>query len=242
MACSACECENIKYSCSSNGVPTFNIGKCQFPEAMSMELNVTSRNDCLFYSTWCQAYNDTITRNGIIDCYDRQSVLNDLVNGTYILQRGEDEEVFSYGFHKPNDQGNTGQFTCGYGTSFAPSEIKISAVAARCYSKLPFQEEATQYDPWGNTGYLSLQFPGIHLCPSIIPDKYGSPQSENPGCNDMCVTYITNQPISCKGSVTFILSSLQGCVFRSFQIAQDHIGYNNQYTMYQTSITLTPLS
>lgn len=235
MSC-VCPCENIKFGCASNE-PEFTIGKCVFPSAMSLDLNIQSRSDCLFYKSQCETGTEVGARYGYVDCYDRQAKLDAFVNGTYILTRTGAEDVFSYRFSyepEPIDVFNC-HGTCSNCHSDA---VIITATATRCINPVvPYGAQKPQYNSYGLTGYLSITYPTRHKYPSTFPTIISHTNNGVFIFGTEQIIYSTNDPIPCSGAVSFILSFGAG----DFGLAQDITARNNQTTIYQPTITLTPV-
>lgn len=231
MSC-LCECERIKFSC---GVPTpdFTMGKCVYPEAFSIELNLQSRDDCLGYDTHCFPPNYPGAFDGFIDCGDRNEVLNNLVNGTYILTRVADENTFSYRFIQQNSVCLPMPLICGNDLNFSCNPIYnnfilINASANRCSKS-----------PDGITAELNLQLPGWHTNPFDISNFPYTTQT-NFNAATITLRYISNQPISCDGPVSFVLSN--NPPVGPGQFPQDLLGINAANTIFQSQITITPIT
>ncbi len=236
MSCN-CKCENIQFGCGIT-TPEYSIGKCIYPESFSLDFQLRSRFDCIWYDIACVP-NNQIT--GIIDCYDRQALIDNTINGTYILNRWgpgvdqgiEDPSLFSYLYAGPSNPIDI-HYDCGIVASY-DGVIRFHMTAARCGQ--PHSINDNNYDvnagSCGSTGVLVAVIPLRYLYPSTFPRVPGSTYNlSNFTFPNVTVTYISNQPIACDGPVTF---TLQGG-------PNDHTGIGTLYTIYPSTITVTPIT
>lgn len=248
MTCN-CICEKIEFNCGVTE-PEFTMGKCVYPTAMSMELNIRSRFDCLFYNETCGYGNDVI---GIVDCYDRNALLDATVNGTYILNRSslinadypnspgveESEDSFRYSYFENLTPYNTNWSCLGQCPGCYADGIRIQATASRCGAPRQIPGYITALSACGATGYLRILVPMKHTYPSSFPNIPGHPFYNPHVVPGEILTYVTYQPISCNGSVTYLFHSLlTGHPEDGFG---DGTGVGSTTTIFPPTITLTPV-
>jgi hypothetical protein len=248
MTCN-CICEKIEFNCGATE-PDFTMGKCIYPSAMSMELNIQSRFDCLFYNEGCGGNNETI---GIIDCYDRNALLDATVNGTYILNRSslinadypnnpgqaESEDFFSYSYFEDLTYYDLNWACLGRCGGCYADGITVQATASRCGTTLQIPGYITALSACGATGYLRISVPLKHTMPSSFPNIPGHPFTNYIVVAREILTYVTYQPILCNGSVTYLFHSvLTGHPEDGFG---DGTGVGSWTTIFPPTITLTPV-
>lgn len=241
MTCENCKCKEIKFSCSNP--PVVNVNElCVFPEAMSIELNFSSRCDCHFYYTNCLQNQIGNTYPGIVDCYDRQKFVDEWTNGTYILTRNPDENLFSYTYIGEDIQEplegqcfNTG-ITVGLSRQVF---ISVSAVQTQRGIPRPEDPPILGFDSSGNTAYLTLRVPARETFQSTYPKILLGQAGQDRFVTSYSLIYACNQPITCDGGLTFthILSNtiLGGQVFREV------LGLNSEWTIFPNFLSINPI-
>lgn len=241
MSC-VCPCKEVKFSCGFDPVVNI-IEQCNFPSAMSVDFYMSSRSDCQFYYT-CYNGGGNV-HPGVVDCYDRQKVIDDDVNGTYILSKITDANSnglvplygYSYsGFGTSIPLESLGCLTTGgIILGFSPGiSFTLSAVARPADF---FNPEMLSYDSAGNTAYLNVHVSRRETFNKEFPKFWFPGQFGNRFIFDSSLTYATNQPITCSGSLAFTHIGTSSNIF----VPRDLLGTDDEWTLFPTSLTLTPV-
>lgn len=250
MPCGNCECKEIKFSCGID--PIINImPTCNFAQAYSVDFFMSSRCDCEFYETCGLGYDNKSP--GVVDCYDRQAIIDADNNGTYILSKGSslnpygNPYLFQYEYHELGEQIplEDAPGSCGFiGQSGMTGLINFQQEV--WFLVTGIQKDANQYEGTeamltynneGVTAILSVRVSARHTFPSSFPKIYlnGVYGQDRFRFSDSLL-YKTTQPITCDGSLTFthMISD------NYFQLV-DVLGRNNEFSIYPTQLTLTPV-
>lgn len=238
MACKDCKCKEVKFSCGLD--PIVNIvEQCKFPDSYSIDFNMSSRSDCHYYQTQCN-FAGTPPFNGIIDCYNRQDVIDNNVKGIYILQKNNSVDqfgnlyLFNYFFKQNLSDVQLKGIGCVFSSDFKWSPEIIFTMTAVQTPPSPTEglPSMLTYDQAGHTAFLSVRVPAFHTFPSIFPTYYSlGLYGYTPYLFYHDIFYASNQPITCDGPITFT----------HLDNGLDALGTDAEFTIFPTTLTAVPI-